>query len=768
MGDRIGKNEKSIKMLWVGLAILAVCLGVCIYMVSSLDKSYTKEVAADFQEHHESSTGVIDSMFFSVKDIVKNAVSEFSDASVFPKENEIYNILNMYEKLDRIYTVCFVNDYDYVFFEGNKISKDKITQDESINVYREGITKTQGEQSARFITADLGLGAGKRLYLFVEEPVYHNSFYKGYIVVTVDMTDFFANQAFEYQNSNGEAYIITKAGDVLMSSEDVSVSRVYKGQSDFFTALEEYSNGHDSVKNSIQSIKSKLGSKEMTYETLKTSDGYNLQVSFSAINAFPDMYFISCFNDSIVENKVQPLIFRTVLACIIIISLMVATIVVVWANAKSANITIERLAFMDYVTEGKNINYFKEFATASIASNKETPFVIYRFDILNFRYINEAYGHTKADGVLKVCIRSFEEVFSDKELCVRMNADQFLALVVNDRSVEQKLKQFNEKVNQDARGLGIKYPIKFKTGICQVKKHEHDIDVLIDHANVARKTLSGDEKEMRALYSEKIVNDMRKIDRIESEQQRALATDEFKVYLQPKWDIKENKVSGAEALVRWIKADGSMVYPDEFIPVFENNGFVEKLDFYMLEKVCAEMKQHLDAGHLIYPISVNQSRMLLHSPDYVKNVEKILKQYDIPKGFIELEITETVFENDRDNMIKTMNELKKIGIRLSMDDFGSGYSSLNMLKDIPFDVIKIDRGFFSESVTSEASLYILQKIVELAYGLGMQIICEGVETGEQVVILRSIGCIYVQGYYYSKPIPSDEYYLRYCGGNDVQ
>ena len=183
---------------------------------------------------------------------------------------------------------------------------------------------------------------------------------------------------------------------------------------------------------------------------------------------------------------------------------------------------------------------------------------------------------------------------------------------------------------------------------------------------------------------------------------------------------------------------------------------------YMLESSCQLIRQLVDAGKPVYPISVNQSRVLLHNPQYLEKVKEVLQRYDIPKRSIELEVTETVLFMDQGKMLSIMNNLKAEDIPLSMDDFGSGYSSLNMLKDFPFDVLKIDKEFFSESITSEASILILTKIVEMAHGLGIKVICEGVETKDQVEMLRKIGVRYVQGYYYSRPIPGARFLEQFC------
>ena len=183
----------------------------------------------------------------------------------------------------------------------------------------------------------------------------------------------------------------------------------------------------------------------------------------------------------------------------------------------------------------------------------------------------------------------------------------------------------------------------------------------------------------------------------------------------------------------------------------------------MLEKLCKEIRNLEEENvYRMVPISVNQSRILINNPDYVKNVEKVISRYEINKRYLEIEITETVFFDEKDKMIDVVNQLKELGLSLAMDDFGSGYSSLNILRDIPFDILKIDREFVSESVASKSSIIIMQKIIEMAQGMNLRVICEGVETKEQVDILRELGCMVVQGYYYDKPLPMNEFLEKYC------
>lgn len=759
MRDGFGEKKQPImKILLIGMVILIICLAACIVLVSTLRSTYSDEISADFQAHHISTGEKLDATIRSGIEVLESAAGVIGPAAASHRNSEIYNVLNHYGHFSMLESLAFLEKNGRVFYNYKVYAASTIG--DPLTELQDQLRSSEGTYTGVVMTQEDGIP-----HILIATPVYSGDSSYGYLVATMKIEEVFEGGEFNYQKEMGECYLTDRSGIIVSRSSDAIF--VSEESSDFCLSMLEYSDGKEDSKKAVQALTNAYQENEAGFVTIRTRSSESLQISYYPLSSVPSLFFVSCYNDNLVDDKVQPLLFRSVLSCIIIVVLMIAIIVYVWATSKRANITIEKLAYEDPVTKGKNINYFKEFASHIMAVFKETPFVIYRFDIVNFRYINEAYGHIRADEILASCITNFSSVFSEKALCVRMDADQFLAIMENDKEIEQKLDRLTKNVNEDARGRGMKYPIRFKAGVYQVRKHDHDIDVMIDRANVAKKTLRSDESEATAIYSEKILQNMRKIDRIESEMQKALANGEFKIYMQPKWDIYLNRLAGAEALVRWVKEDGSILYPDEFVPIFENNGFIEKLDFYMLEMVCQKMHEMIESGYTVYPVSVNQSRMLLHSADYVANVKRIVEKYKLPENAVELEITESVFLDDRSNMIQIINQLKECGVRLAMDDFGSGFSSLNMLKDVSFDTVKIDREFFTESVTTERSRWILQKIVELCGGIGMEVLCEGVETEEQVSILKALGCRMVQGFYFSRPIPEEEYISRYCAGNTV-
>lgn len=236
----------------------------------------------------------------------------------------------------------------------------------------------------------------------------------------------------------------------------------------------------------------------------------------------------------------------------------------------------------------------------------------------------------------------------------------------------------------------------------------------------------------------------------------ALENGEFIVYYQPKYCMLNNEIIGAEALIRWDSRDFGFMNPGEFIPVFESNGFIVELDFYVMEQVYKLQQRRIKQGLKTVRISINQSRMHFTQKNYIERLNMLRAKYHIPDELIELELTESIFA-DMNDISRIVEELKRNNYYLSVDDFGSGYSSLNMIKEIPMDALKIDKDFLSGDRESGRYQKVIEKVVELAKDLNMDIICEGVEKEEQADFLKSVGCLYAQGFLYARPMPEEEF-----------
>ena len=279
---------------------------------------------------------------------------------------------------------------------------------------------------------------------------------------------------------------------------------------------------------------------------------------------------------------------------------------------------------------------------------------------------------------------------------------------------------------------------------------------MCDRARAAKKQIKGSALSNYAVYDDIIRLKMREQTEIENEMEQALKNREFVMYLQPQIDIKTGRICGAEALVRWKHPVKGILVPANFLSLFEDNGFITRLDLFMWEEACRYIAD-LQKRDIMLPISVNVSRRHIGETDIVEMLTGMVKKYGFNNRYLEIEITENLFLQDVTELFEDMGELKNRGFRILMDDFGSGYSSLNMLRKAPIDTMKIDRFFLDEIMSTERGKIIVESSVRMAKMIGLDVIAEGVETKEQLEFLRSIDCDIAQGYYYSRPIPVDEF-----------
>lgn len=395
----------------------------------------------------------------------------------------------------------------------------------------------------------------------------------------------------------------------------------------------------------------------------------------------------------------------------------------------------------------------------------EEPFAFIHFDIYQFHLVNQFYGMDEADRLLQYIadqLAHLTESFT-KVTYGRYLADVFCFCVpYKDReSVIQMIEQIRENINQ--------YPIEHVLlpvfGICVIEQNrygEHDPDkpqihMISDQANLAAKQCKGNYIQNYSFYDTSMSEQLVKEQKIINTMKTAMAQEQFVLYIQPKYDLHTNMIDGGEVLVRWMVPEKGMVPPGDFIPVFERNGFIMKLDYYVWEHACQIIRRWLDQGREPFPISVNISRVSLYNYKLADVILELVRKYNIEPRLLQLELTESAYTSNPDMIKHTMSQLQKYGFCILMDDFGSGYSSLNTLKDIVVDILKIDMKFLSDSDVPGRGENILASVVRMAKWLDMPVIAEGVEKESQVAFLRSIGCEFVQGYYFAKPMPIQEY-----------
>ena len=412
----------------------------------------------------------------------------------------------------------------------------------------------------------------------------------------------------------------------------------------------------------------------------------------------------------------------------------------------------------DQLTGGKNKNRFFRDCEKAVKKIPPEKLAMVVLDIDKFKYINDRLGYDEGDRILTRIHKTLCDCLDKEEIFARISEDNFAFLIKNapDNEIETRLHEIFTEFDR-RNSFFIKYPVNFSAGVCRLgqcrgKYDAIDFTMAVDRCKLAKKSIKNKHNSDVAFYDGKIREISLREKDFENAMPQALENREFECYLQPKYGTNSREIVGAEALIRWNSKEFGFVCPGDFIPLAEKNGFVVELDFFILEEVCKMLRRWLDKGKTPIVISVNQSRLHINDDDYIWRLREIVDKYEIPYEYIELELTESVFTEDADRMIAIMKKLHEIGFKLSIDDFGSGYSSLNLLKDIPADVLKIDREFFNGTVNSKKGRAVISSVVDMAKNLEMNVISEGVETQDQIDFLQEIDCNMVQGYYFSKPM----------------
>ena len=418
------------------------------------------------------------------------------------------------------------------------------------------------------------------------------------------------------------------------------------------------------------------------------------------------------------------------------------------------------MIYKDDLTGEWNSKKFKIDGEIIIKENPETKFAIFYLDFENFKYCDDVLGYKFGDYILKEYTRLLKEDMEEKEIFGRISADRFVVLrkytdkselIERQKNVNEKLKGVVEKSNE-------RYNAVIYWGICCLEDVNEDMEIteLVDKANFAQKTIKGQVTNY-AFYNESIRSKMREENYIRDNILKAVENEEFIVYFQPKVELKENKIRNVEALVRWKNSEGKMLSPGVFIPILEKDLLISVLDQYVFEKTCQWLRKQMDKYKRVFPVSVNVSKMQFYSLDFIMVYSKIKEKYSIPDGILIIEFTESAIFNDIKRVKEIIFELHRNGFLCAIDDFGKGYSSLNALKDMRVDSLKIDSLFFNESENKEREKIVVKGIIDLAQNLNMTIVAEGIEKEEQVDFLREAGCDMIQGYIFYRPMPIEEF-----------
>lgn len=398
--------------------------------------------------------------------------------------------------------------------------------------------------------------------------------------------------------------------------------------------------------------------------------------------------------------------------------------------------------------------FFYEQVRKCLWANPDKEYILVCSNIENFKLYNDSFGMQAGDRLLKEIADIIHNECGEEGICGRIDADRFVCL--KDYSIEHIDKEHCIKLFQDAPVENIKN-IVMKWGIYEIKDRSVPVEQMCDRALLAVKSIKGQYNNHFAVYDDELRNKLLREQAITNAMEIALKEEQFSIYYQPKYNLRDDTMAGAEALVRWIHPEMGFLSPGEFIPIFEKNGFITRMDYYVWEHCCRDLSEWKKKGYPLLPISVNVSRADVYQLNLPETLSNLVKKYDLKPAYLHLEITESAYMEDPGQLISTIEQLRTLGFIIEMDDFGSGYSSLNMLNQMKMDVLKLDMKFIQSETAKPQEQGILRFIIELARWMNLSVVAEGVETHAQLERLRKIGCDYVQGYFFSKPLPVQEF-----------
>ena len=543
-------------------------------------------------------------------------------------------------------------------------------------------------------------------------------------------------------SGNGYEYIITKKGDIIAKSnlnqEETNIYEIIE------KTIDEKQNNKNALNKIGENIKNNEDSEVILYNGIKK---YFVTYQKLGIN---DWYLVILTHGSAVAEELnQVIIIMLIISILIILIISVVSIYIVISEKRKEE-SLYNLAYIDPITKLGNHNYFNQQGQ-KILSNKEIKNkYIMALDIDKFKSFNKKYGHELGNKLLEEVGKKLKEILKEKAIICRISNDIYGIIIYEIKNIE---KQAN-KICQDVSKIiinNIEYNILVYLGIYKIIDNKYNLLESFDKALIAHDKTKGNTEKQYYIYNEEIELQLEKENEIENIMQQALESKEFVIYYQPKISTQNDKITEAEALVRWFR-NGKLIPPNDFIPIFEKNRFIIKLDKYIFEEVCKDLNDWKQKNVKVPMISINISKEHFYEEEFIKEFVDIAKKYNIDPKEIELEITESATLNSNIDVIKVMNNIKKYGFRISLDDFGTGTSTLGMLQNMPIDTLKIDKIFVDKIDFNNTDKNIIEYIVYIAKKLNLKTVAEGVENENQVNYLKSIECDMLQGYYYSKPV----------------
>lgn len=730
------RNKKTVQRLAAGSFLCAMMIGIMVFYAKMLQNELNIETIGILKEVAQQSAAAVNNEIRFELGLLKEIADRLSVDNHFMQEEAVRQL----KEVNKRYSFKRMG---IIMPEGNAYT----TDDKELYLGdREFFTESlKGGQVVSEKIRDRD--DGEDIIVF-SMPVYEGDRVCAVLFATYKievLQNLLSTSAFDGQ---GYSYVIKRNGDAVIDT----VSPIgFENFQNVFVSLRETSQSN--VRGAAR-LRSGMENGETGY--IRFRNKIDKYMYFSPLG-IKDWYVLNVVPTGIMDSTRDFIMFITYILCAVLAVIFISLLLYIYNIEQQKKKELSNILYVDNVTGGYSFARFCVEAKKCIEeSNAGVAYII--MDIDKFKVINELFGYEEGNNTLCFIWSVWKSCSREGEIFARRLADRFVALwYYNDRKeLEARLNGFINRLQATIPESKHDYSLKASMGVYILKDKSEDIQNMMNYAVMAHASVKEREDTWYAFYDDDFREKLLQNKLLEDQMKKALKTKEFIVYYQPKYATDTKELVGAEALVRWKKADGTTIMPDKFIPLAERNGFINYLDRYVFTEVCKRQKEWLEEGKKIVPVSVNLSRRHLYNDEFMEEYRNIVEDIELPVKYVQLELTESAIFENQEALCQIIDKLHATGFRILMDDFGTGYSSLMMLKSIPIDILKLDKSFIDDFDDLRGEK-IITSVIRLAQALHIEVTAEGVETEEQYHFLKKLGCNTIQGFYFARPMPDTEF-----------
>lgn len=736
MKETLKKPYKTSKWSYISIFIIFIILVILsVTYIKYTQNLIYQNIYQNVKELSEQTATQLNLAINEQKNIVNLMVEHINQVN-FKKEEEIFEFFSN-ELEDYNFTRLVILDK-----QGNGKTSDGLTVNEYPNIEefftQKGVYLSENRPST--VSNNQVNIYSKTIMLNGEEKV---------LMATINTSDY-KTLLLRKLFGKGGTYLINNSGTVLIDSFD----NIKESNANLYEYIKSRYNVTEKKKiEQIDNMAIEIGyGIENTFDI--ELNGVTYFIHYEQVNV-NNWYVVTTASDDTIASELIRLVTTTTIACLGISLVIVSIAIYINISNQNKNNRLYNVAYIDHITSLGNEHYFRENGIKYLLEQTSNDKYIITLDVNKFKALNNIYGYAFCNEILKSLGQKLEKLLPPDNITCRISNDIFASIFSYKKDINELLymivnNAYKLQIND------IEIYVNLSIGAYKILPNDIDINKLLDKAYLARSQIKGGYHKNYYLFDEALENRIIEEQQIESMMKEALKNKEFKIFYQPKIYVRDEKVYGAEALVRWYK-DGQIIPPNRFIPLFEKNKFIIQLDRYIFEQVCKDLAKWKEKFGFIPNISVNVSKEQFIDENFINRYVEICGKYNLGPNEIDLEITESATIDQNVNILNILNKIKEKGFIISIDDFGTGYSSLSMLqKNMPIDIIKIDKVFIDQAnLTNDEN--IINYIMFIAKHLEIMTIVEGVETKAQAEFIKRIGGDIIQGYYYSKPLEKEEF-----------